>query len=78
MCFYKALKKEELINVPLAHGEGRFIMSEEVLKDLIKNEQAVFRYCNKKGETLDEFPVNPNGSLYNIAALCNPRGTLWQ
>lgn len=74
--FTRHLKKEELINIPLAHGEGRFIMSDEVLKDLVKNEQAVFRYCNKQGEILDEFPVNPNGSLYNIAALCNSKGNV--
>jgi phosphoribosylformylglycinamidine synthase len=60
----------------LAHGEGRFIMSDEVLRDLIKNKQTVYRYCNQQGETLDEFPVNPNGSIYNIAALCNPKGNV--
>ena len=74
--FTRHLKIEEQINIPLAHGEGRFIMSAEVLEDLIKNEQTVFRYCNNKGETLDEFPVNPNGSMYNIAALCNPKGNV--
>ena len=74
--FTRHLKIEEQINIPLAHGEGRFIMSAEVLEDLIKNEQTVFRYCNNKGDTLDEFPVNPNGSMYNIAALCNPKGNV--
>lgn len=74
--FTRHLKREEQINIPLAHGEGRFIMSAEVLEDLIKNEQTVYRYCNNKGETLDEFPVNPNGSMYNIAALCNPKGNV--
>ena len=74
--FTRHLKKEEQINIPLAHGEGRFIMSAKVLEDLIKNEQTVYRYCNNKGETLDEFPVNPNGSMYNIAALCNPKGNV--
>ena len=74
--FTRHLKKEEQINIPLAHGEGRFIMSDEVLKDLIKNEQTVYRYCNEQGETLDEFPINPNSSMYNIAALCNPKGNV--
>jgi phosphoribosylformylglycinamidine synthase len=74
--FTRHLKKGEKVNIPLAHGEGRFIMSDEVLKDLIENKQTVYRYCNLEGETLDEFPVNPNGSMYNIAALCNPNGNI--
>lgn len=74
--FTRHLKKDEHINIPLAHGEGRFIMSDEVLRDLIKNKQTVYRYCNQQGESLDEFPINPNGSIYNIAALCNPKGNV--
>jgi phosphoribosylformylglycinamidine synthase len=43
---------------------------------MIANEQTVFRYCDKEGIISDEFPTNPNGSMYNLAAVCNPAGNV--
>jgi len=74
--FTRHLSTEDNILIPLAHGEGRFIMDEGLLEELIKNEQTVYRYCDTNGKTIDEFPTNPNGSIYNIAALCNPQGNV--
>jgi phosphoribosylformylglycinamidine synthase subunit PurQ / glutaminase len=66
-----------LMNIPIAHGEGRFTTKDKnVLKTLIANDQTLFRYCNAKGEFIDEFPINPNGAMYNLAGVCNPQGNV--
>jgi phosphoribosylformylglycinamidine synthase len=59
----------QVLKIPIAHGEGRFFASEETLKQLNNNDQVLFRYCNEKGEVTEE--ANPNGSLQNIAGICN-------
>ena len=74
--FTRKLKPEESINIPLAHGEGRFIVPSELLEKMIKNKQTVYRYCDEDGNIIDEFPTNPNGSTYNLAAVCNPAGNV--
>jgi len=74
--FTRHLKKNDCINIPLAHGEGRFMIPGQLLEKMIKNNQNVFRYCDKNGTVIDEFPTNPNGSLHNLAAVCNPRGNV--
>lgn len=74
--FTRKLKPEESINIPLAHGEGRFIVPSELLGKMIKNKQTVYRYCDEGGNIIDEFPTNPNGSTYNLAAVCNPAGNV--
>lgn len=63
------MKEQDILTVPIAHGEGRFYCSEEDLAELEANGQVVFRYCDAGGEILPE--VNPNGSLNNIAGICN-------
>ena len=74
--FTRHLKPNEWINIPLAHGEGRFIIPDELLEKMITNDQTVFRYCDKGGKITNEFPTNPNGSMYNLAAVCNPAGNV--
>ena len=74
--FTRHLKTGDFINVPLAHGEGRFIIPHELLEKMITNEQTVFRYCDNNGIISDEFPTNPNGSMHNLAAVCNPKGNV--
>jgi phosphoribosylformylglycinamidine synthase I len=56
-----------IINIPIAHGEGRYFTDN--LKELEDNNQIVFRYCNTKGDITKE--ANPNGSMENIAGICN-------
>ena len=55
--------------VPIAHGEGRYFASEETIKELNANDQVLFRYSDANGNVTDE--SNPNGSLENIAGVCN-------
>ena len=74
--FTRSLEKDQIIKIPLAHGEGRFTMPESLLDNLIVNDQAVYLYCDNDGNTPNEFPINPNGSLYNLAAVCNNRGNI--
>lgn len=66
-----------LMHIPVAHGEGRFTTKDKtVIKNLIQNDQTLFRYCDAKGKFIDEFPVNPNGAMYNLAGVCNPEGNI--
>ena len=74
--FTRHLETGDSIIIPLAHGEGRFIIPDALLEKMITNEQTVYRYCNDAGEVVDEFPTNPNGSAYNLAAVCNPQGNV--
>ncbi|MFN4083138.1 MAG: phosphoribosylformylglycinamidine synthase subunit PurQ [Bacteroidia bacterium] len=55
--------------IPIAHGEGRFYCDDDTLKQLVQNNQILFKYCNENGIINDE--SNPNGSLQNIAGICN-------
>ena len=67
----------EMTHLPIAHGEGRFFCDDEILERLEKNDQIVFTYCNGEGDdTIQEYPINPNGSLKNIAAICDKTGRL--
>jgi phosphoribosylformylglycinamidine synthase I len=57
------------LKIPIAHGEGRYYADEETLKQLTKNGQILFRYCDENGNVTDE--ANPNGAIENIAGVCN-------
>ncbi len=66
----------EVIYLPVAHGEGKFIpKNDSILKDLKKNGQVVFRYVDKNGD-LSSYPDNPNGSVDSIAGICDPTGRI--
>jgi phosphoribosylformylglycinamidine synthase I len=56
-------------SIPIAHAEGRFYASAQTLNELEANGQVIFRYCNADGDTTPE--SNSNGSLNNIAGVCN-------
>ncbi len=67
----------EVIYLPIAHGEGKFIpINEDVLERLTRQGQIVFQYCDAAGE-LGDFPVNPNGSIDSIAGLCDETGRVF-
>jgi len=67
--FTVACTKGQVLRIPIAHGEGNYYAEPEVLARLQRNRQIVFRYTNAAGEVTPE--ANPNGSLDNIAGLCN-------
>jgi phosphoribosylformylglycinamidine synthase subunit PurQ / glutaminase len=67
--FTKKMKKGQVIRIPIAHGEGNYTADKSTLKELEKNKQIIFRYCDEEGSVTDE--SNPNGSMLNIAGICN-------
>ncbi|MFA6302869.1 MAG: phosphoribosylformylglycinamidine synthase I [Legionella sp.] len=74
--FTRHLTKDSILNVPIAHAEGRFMMSEQLLQELSQEGMTVFQYCDEDGRISDNFPVNPNGSMKNIAAVINKAGNV--
>lgn len=69
-----AYASQEVITLPVAHGEGRYYGDEDTLKGLEDNNQIVFRYCSLTGEIRED--SNPNGSLHNIAGITNKQGNI--
>lgn len=57
------------LKIPIAHGEGNYFADADVLKALNDNDQVLFRYCDEFGNITPD--ANPNGSLENIAGVCN-------
>ena len=69
-----AYTKGEVISLPIAHGEGHYYADPDTLQELENNCQILFRYCTQNGEISPE--ANPNGSLNNIAGICNRQGNV--
>ena len=69
---------DELIDCPVAHGEGKFITSsQEILQLLVDNDQIALVYTKPNGEKAQgKFPENPNGSILDIAGICNFQGNV--
>ena len=66
----------EIIYLPVAHGEGKFVTKDkEILNRLKKNNQIVFRYCDESGKFAG-YPYNPNGSIESIAGICDETGRI--
>jgi len=75
--FNITMDKDEIMLIPIAHAEGRFTTKDNVLiQQLIASDQLSFRYCDDLGNIADKFPINPNGSLINIAGICNKKGNV--
>jgi phosphoribosylformylglycinamidine synthase I len=71
------LSHGDLVPVPIAHAEGRFVTTDPALIDrLFASGQVVFTYATPDGLTSDEFPWNPNGSTASIAGISNPAGNV--
>jgi len=60
---------QRALKIPVAHGEGNYFADADVLKSLNDNDQVLFRYCDEAGNITAA--ANPNGSLENIAGICN-------
>ena len=67
--FTRNIPEGDVLQVPVAHGEGNYFTDGDQLKELQDNDQVVFRYCDASGNTSDE--ANFNGSVDNIAGICN-------
>ena len=85
-CYLKSNKKSasafidrsdmDLLHIPIAHAEGRLMMDSKLHQAVEKSNLAVYRYCDKGGSIINDFPINPNGSIDNIAALGNVAGNV--
>jgi len=67
-----ALTKEitsKSLKIPIAHGEGRYYIDDQSLNKMFENDQITFQYCDQDGKLTDQ--SNPNGSVQNIAGVCN-------
>jgi len=68
--FTYGCRRGELLEFPIKHGEGCYVADEATVAALEANGQIVFRYADRAGRSVPE--ANPNGSLANIAGVCNP------
>lgn len=66
--FLSKLKVGDILNIPIAHGEGNFFISDDEIKKLYDKEQVLLEYCDELGNE-----ENPNGSISSIACLCNAK-----
>jgi phosphoribosylformylglycinamidine synthase len=67
--FTNKIPPEKIIRVPIAHGEGCYFADDATLEKLKINRQILWQYCDAGGALAE--PNNPNGSLWNIAGICN-------
>ncbi|MGB3075869.1 MAG: phosphoribosylformylglycinamidine synthase subunit PurQ, partial [Chitinophagales bacterium] len=65
----KGLMPGSAYKIPIAHAEGRYYADQQTLDRLQKNKQVIFQYCDESGRVNDT--GNPNGSMANIAGICN-------
>jgi phosphoribosylformylglycinamidine synthase subunit PurQ / glutaminase len=65
------LNPDKALKIPIAHGEGNYYCDDAKLKEMKKNGQILFRYCDEEGNITPA--ANPNGSLDNIAGVCNSK-----
>jgi phosphoribosylformylglycinamidine synthase len=61
--------KDQALKIPIAHGEGRFFADNDTIKKLEDNDNIIYKYCDENGIVNDA--SNPNGSILNIAGICN-------
>ena len=73
--FTSELSVGDVIRVPIAHGEGNYIATEDVLAALEANGQVIFRYSDRDGNVVRS--ANPNGSTNNIAGIMNKEGNVF-
>ena len=67
--FTSQCKVGDVLQIPINHGQGRYFADNDTLKQMAKNDQVLFRYCDAEGNASDA--ANPNGSLDNIAGIAN-------
>lgn len=71
----QGLEKGKAYKIPIAHGEGNYYADAETLKKMKANGQVLFSYCDAEGKVTET--ANPNGSLENIAGVCNAKKNIF-
>jgi phosphoribosylformylglycinamidine synthase len=74
LAFTHQYQQHQVISLPIAHGEGCYFADDDTLKALTDHQQIVFRYCDVEGNITSD--ANPNGSVANIAGICNRQGNV--
>ena len=69
-----AYDEGDVVELPIAHGEGRFEVSDDRLDELEAEDRVLFRYCDERGEVTDG--ANPNGSKHNVAGVLGERDSV--
>ncbi len=69
--------RDEVYTIPLSHGEGRFVASEDVLKELYTNGQIATQYVDFDGNIAHGMPMNPNNSLFGIEGITSLNGKIY-
>ncbi len=67
--FSNQIRVGDVLKIPIAHTDGNYYWNEDGVGDHEDNKQVIFRYCDARGSITDE--SNPNGSINNIAGICN-------
>ena len=68
----------DLAQFPIRHGEGKFYAEKDIIDRLWADEQVVLRYTLPDGDPAEgRFPFNPNGSVDDIAGICDPTGRIF-
>ena len=72
--FTTLAQKGQTLRIPIAHNEGRYYLDSNEIRELERNAQIVMRYVNEANEPTED--ANPNGSIDNIAGICNEKGNV--
>lgn len=75
-CIFTKGMKGTKLNLPIAHGEGKFYAGEDILKEINKHNLTTLQYT-ANGKPTKTYPQNPNGSLHAIAGICDPSGLIF-
>ncbi|HUJ09569.1 MAG TPA: phosphoribosylformylglycinamidine synthase subunit PurQ [Verrucomicrobiae bacterium] len=73
--FTNACQKGQVLRIPIAHGEGNYFAEPAVVEQLRRSDRILLQYCTMDGELTDA--ANPNGSIENIAGICNEEGNVF-
>jgi phosphoribosylformylglycinamidine synthase len=73
--FTRGCAEGEVLRLPIAHGEGCYFADERTLDELNEQNRVILRYCDERGRVIPE--ANPNGSIQNIAGICNREGNVF-
>jgi phosphoribosylformylglycinamidine synthase len=76
-CIFTRSLGERVLRMPIAHAEGRLMATGDIIRKIVENNQVVFVYVKPDGSpAMGEYPYNPNGSILDIAGICNEHGNV--